>query len=127
MSNETEIATSPLHQAWLACRRAHDPATANMILTQHGGDGSGVASVPKSRVDACIAALTKLAGKPKNAPAAEDSSTGLDRMRKSAFARIGTELPMAAPKPPKSWDELQRTAMQKFNTPTGTTLGNEDA
>lgn len=120
--NENEITTSPLHQAWLACRRAHDAATANLVLTQHGGDAGAVASVPKNRVGDCIAALQKLTGKPKNAPAKDDDATGLERVRKQAFARIGS--PEAEPaKPPQSIDE--KSVWAKWNRPNGKTLGDE--
>jgi hypothetical protein len=99
MSNTEEIQTSKIHQSWLACRRAHDAATANMILTQHGSRDASIAGVPKNRVDDCIAALQRLAGKPKDGHAKDDGGTGLERVRKQAFSRMGSPETQHAPSP----------------------------
>lgn len=91
---------------------------ADAVLRKHGGRDRGgpgaYKSVPDAKQAACVAELERLAGGPANS--GEAVERGLKRLQRSAFANIGTKEPKA-PRTPRSFDDLQRDAMARFNSP----------
>ncbi|TWI02477.1 hypothetical protein LPJ38_09540 [Bradyrhizobium daqingense] len=79
----------------------------------HGGPGA-YRQVPASKQAACIEALERLAAGPANSNEAVERN--LKRLSPAAMANFGNEKPKA-PRAPKSFDDLAKSAWDRFNNP----------
>lgn len=114
--SELENPKLPILHAHAAAVLNAGKAAADAVLIKHGGRGGpgGYRAVPEAKQEACVEALERLAAGPANS--AERTERGLERLQRSAFANFGKEKPKA-PRSPKSFDDLQKEAMARFNSP----------
>ncbi|MBR0982337.1 hypothetical protein [Bradyrhizobium liaoningense] len=94
--------------------------SADAVLVKFGGRGGpgGYRAVPASNQTACITELERLAAGPANNNEAVER--GLKRLTPAAMANFGNEKPKA-PRAPKSFDDLAKSAWDRFNNPPART------
>ncbi|MDD1528561.1 hypothetical protein C7U92_10285 [Bradyrhizobium sp. WBOS7] len=89
---------------------------ADAVLVKFGGRGGpgGYRAVPAPKQMACIEALERLAAGPANSNEAIERN--LKRLSPAAMANFGNGKPKA-PRAPKSFDDLSKSAWDRFNNP----------
>lgn len=121
MSDDLEFNPKlPILHAHAAATLRVGKDAADAVLVRFGGRGGpgGYRAVPTSKQTACITELERLAAGP--ADTSESTERGLKRLQRAAFANIGTTDPKT-PRAPKSFDDLQKQAWNRFNNPPART------